>query len=220
MPSRSRRIDVLCPECQERNPFVQGEVVDAAENPPLVDRILDGTLFDFTCTNCEEEITLEFSARFEDHARRFLFQYDAPHAPELSLRPPPSPEYRLRRVTDQNAFTELARIWKDSLDDGVMLLVKHMLVKDVEEQMGVRPLVCSYDQPSEVEGEPFLDYVVWMPEEDEPRLFSMPRMIYDELKVALPDDVDEILPDGQWAGWNAASAQRIYEALQPDISGP
>ena len=217
MPSRSKKIEVYCPECHTRNQFVQWEVVDAAENPPLVARILDGTLFDFTCDNCEEEITLEFSVRFEDSRAKLMFQYEAPRAPVLPVPRKLPPEFRLRRISDQNAFIELARIWKNSLDDSVMLLVKHMLARDVEEQHGIRPLVCSYDGLGEIEGEPSLDYFVWLPEEQEPRVFSIPRNLYDDLKAKLPDEAEQILPDGQWIDWNSATAQKLFEMLKHPV---
>src|SRR5688572_14040036 len=98
MPSRSRQIKVLCPECQAPNPFTQWEVVDAAENPEAVDAIVDGSLFEFTCRNCEEEITLDFSVRMEDHSYGGIgmVQYDAPRQVTLEKPPAPKPWYKLR----------------------------------------------------------------------------------------------------------------------------
>ena len=212
--SRSRPIEVLCPECRAPNPFLQWEVVDAGENPAQVKGILDGELFDFTCRNCEQEITLDHSIRFEDHSACAICQYDPPRHVPLDLPPDPPPAYRLRRLSDQNAFIELVRIWKDSLDDGVMLLVKHMLARDVEQNLGVRPLVCSFDSTGEVEGERSLDYAVWMPEEEEPRLFQMSISLYDQFQIALESDLPEILPDGEWVRWDQSTAQRIIEALE------
>lgn len=219
MPSRSRRIEVLCPECRAPNPFVQWEVVDAAENPPLMDRILEGTLFDFVCTNCEEEITLEFSARFEDHAAALIVKYEAPRGPALEEPWIPGEKYRLRRVSDQNAFTELARIWKDSLDDSAMLVMKHMLARDVEEQHRIRPLVCGYEGLGEVDGEPCLSFIVWLPQDNEPRAFSVSSSVYEEIRARLPADAESTSSGERWVDWDSAAAQRIYDVLNSAAAG-
>ena len=188
--------------------------MDASENPGQVTAILEGELFDFTCRNCEQEITLEHSIRFEDHSARAMCQHDPPRQALLELPSETPADYRLRRLSDQNAFIELIRIWKESLDDGVMLLVKHMLARDVEEEAGVRPLVCSFENQSEVEGEPYLDYVVWLPEEEDPRLFSMPMQTYNRFRSILSNELDRLLPAGQWVDWDSATAQRLYVAAE------
>ncbi len=215
MPSRSKRLEVLCPECQAPNPFLQWEIVDSAENPELCQLILDGSLFDFTCRNCEEEITLDFSIRFEDHAHERMVQYDAPRGPQLALVDPPNPWYRMRLVRDQNAFIEVVRIWNDNLEDYVMLVLKHLLVRDYEAETGQRPLLCSYmSRSSESELDRF-EYAISFRGDASPR-FTSGDVPYSELLFGMSRHAEELMPNGQWVPWDHEMAKRLLDAYWPE----
>jgi len=214
VPSRSRNVDIVCPECEARNPFTEWEIVDSALNPELFAAIVDGSLFDFTCRHCQEVITLDFSIRLHGPDTRAMIQYDAPRGPQLETSAAPTPEYRLRKVRDQNGFIELARIGKDSLNDGVMLLLKHMLARDLEQQFGNRPLVCGYDSIVEEAGERFLGFAFVMPDDTEPRLFPATYKNYEGFVRAMEPDLQDIMPPGTWVNWDHQTAQRLLDALE------
>jgi len=217
VPSRSNRIDVVCPECQARNPFEQWEVVDAVESPDLVARILEGTLFDFTCRNCEELITLDYSFRLEDHANRRMLQYDPLRGIPLEAPAIPLSNYRLLRVSDPNAITEVARIWKDSLNDGVMLVIKHLLAGDLERSLGFRPDVCGYTGRADVEGEAHLAFVVQFNDE-EPRDYSVQWSLYEKLRAGQVDGAGADITGQGWIPWNSETAGRLLRALNDVFS--
>jgi hypothetical protein len=157
---------------------------------------------------------MEHSLVFVDEAHGGAIWLDPPNDPLAAANPPLEPMDRLRRVTDSNALRELAAIWRDGLDDGAMLLLKHMLAARMLEDSGSAPILCSYEDRFNSDGQEWLEYVVFTSEEGDPEGLRTPIATYRSVATAAEAVAADVFPGGKWVDWDDKSAQNLWEAMQ------
>jgi len=215
--SSSREVEFFCPHCKARNRATMWLQVNAASDPALARRVVDGSLFEQTCWHCRQTTALDHTLRYQDPQRRLWLLNappDDPLAGELESAQAPPEGYRLRRVEDMNALKELLHIWDDDLDDATMLLLKHMLAARVLRDTGSAPALCSYDTQITRDRQEWLEYIVFQTEESEPETLTVPMIVYADLLKTIEPHKEELFPIGEWVHWDHTTAGRMWEALQ------
>lgn len=212
--SRIREVDFYCPHCREKNSGAFHMRIDARSEPEEASRLLAGTLSEVTCGSCRERSQMEHSLVFVDEPHGGAIWLDPPNDRLAAGVPPLEPMERLRRVTDSNALRELAAIWRDGLDDGAMLLLKHMLAARMLEESGSAPVLCAYEDRFNSDGQEWLEYVVFTSEEGDPEGLRTPFATYRSVAAATEGVAAEVFPAGKWVDWDDKSAQNLWEAMQ------
>src|SRR5262249_49154899 len=142
--NRSALIEIVCPFCGAKKRVRVWLNLNAQENPGQIEDALSGKLFEVDCKGCKGEIPLEHSLHFHDPSEKRYYRFDAPSG-GLQARTEELVEggsgYDLRRTADFSSSLELLHIWNEGLDDAPMLLMKHMLAAEVEQQAGNPPLI-------------------------------------------------------------------------------
>jgi hypothetical protein len=210
-------VDYHCPHCHARNRIQAWTIVNAARDPHLAERILDGSLFEFSCRGCEAVHLLDHALLFCDEARSLAILHAPPAdplMPDEKVLNALSVEYQLRVVEDGNAFRELVHVWQDRLDDAAMLLLKHMLAARVLEDTGVCPVMCSFDARVNVERQEWLEYIVFQTEERAAETLRVPLSVYQSLEQEIAPQRASLFPNGQWIAWDDETAQQVWETLQ------
>ncbi len=214
-PSSFRVIDLLCPDCRSRNSVTLWERVESSDKE-LVNKVLDGSLFDVPCRGCEQVIPGDHSIDFHDPVGKLFVRYEA----QGNIRPAAgwtaalgenqsAEEYRLLRVGSQHAFIELVRIWNEGLDPIAMLLIKHQLAGQVAREFERLPVVCSFDRRNDSCD---LEYVVLVREEDELQSLTVPSAAYEysrEIAVRWQSSREQA---AGWIDWNQNTVHTLIEA--------
>lgn len=215
----STGVEFHCPFCKAHNRAEMWLRIEAAEDPALVQQAMDGALFTHTCWSCKEAATFDHALLFVDTARRVWFLNQPPsdplaeHLAPAEMDNPPN-DFQLRRVSNTNAFQELLRVWQDGLDDGAMLLLKHMLAARVLQDTGEPPILCSYDVRVTHDRQEWLEYVVFANEESEPETLAVPLSTYESVRQTISPYTAALFPVGQWIDWNDETARTIWETVQ------
>jgi hypothetical protein len=215
--SDARTVEFFCPHCKARTQSSFHTRIDAATEPDLSAQLLAGTLSEVTCWHCGERTLMEHSLVYVSRDRSGAIWLDPPNDP-LGFAAPPEGGTgpRMRRVRDANALRELATVWRDSLDDRAMLLLKHMLAARMFEETGSAPVLLAYEDRFNEEGQEWLEYVVFTDEEGDPEALRTPVSTYKSVVDALDanrEKVGQVLAPGTWVDWNGETARNLWEAL-------
>src|SRR5205807_4238663 len=97
-------------------------------------------------------------------------------------------------------------------DDAAMLLLKHMAAARLQEEVGVPPVLCSYDRKASERDE--LQFIVYMTETSDPETLSIPIDLYCDIARSLQPHKRGLLPNGRWIDWTAETARRLSEDLE------
>jgi hypothetical protein len=212
--AEKQALDYLCPSCKARNSIQVTLSVDAVD-VPAVEGLLDGTLFEFRCTACSSVNPMDHSVQFIDTKQAVCFRYAPQGDPLAAMLPEDTAwaEYSLRAAPDMNAFRELVHVWRDSLDNASMLLLKHMLAARVLEDSGSAPVLLSFDARVNMDGAEWLEYVLFQTEESDPETVRTPIGVYHSLAEVAAPAGERLWPRGQWADWDERSAAALWEAV-------
>ena len=212
--SRLREVEFFCPHCKARNKTSLHTLVDARNEPDVAAQLLAGTLSEVTCWQCRDRVPFEHSLVSVDPVKGEAIWLDPPNDPLAGGTAPETAVAKMRRVTDANALRELTAIWRDGLDDRAMLLLKHMLAARMLEETGSAPLLCAYEDRFNMDGEEWLEYVVFTSEEGDPEALRTPYSTYRSVAEAVERQADSVFPEGKWSDWNDTSARSLWEAMQ------
>lgn len=116
---------IACPNCQKPSEFRIQRSVNAAVDPALVEALLSGALFTFTCPSCGHRARVVHpELAYVDPARDLLVQLDAAgRFDPQSVAGLPLPG-TTRLVRDSNALLEKVKLARGGFDDRVLEAMK------------------------------------------------------------------------------------------------
>lgn len=120
--------DVGCPKCGAAVETQMWPEINAEENPDLRERILEETLFDWTCPECGYVARFLYPCLYHDPGRSFMI-YMAPggcefHTAETDEKFPQLMGIKKRVVASVEELKEKILIFEAGLDDYAVELVK------------------------------------------------------------------------------------------------
>lgn len=135
--TRKENIDVTCPHCGSPGKHEHYGTANVTLNPELKQRVLDGSLFTFTCDNCGQSTFVQGSCLYHDIDNRLLVHF-SPGASDASglkgildslsgsgLRLSFQDDgYEVRDVPDLASLKEKISIADDGLDDRLVEIIK------------------------------------------------------------------------------------------------
>ena len=140
--SRSRKENVICPQCGKQTDVTIWDTLNAEMSPKEKQQLLDGTLFRFTC-ECGYRADIDVGMLYHNMTQRTMIYYVSEEAVKQTesmfedIRKHNEFEmedYNYRIVTSQHALREKAIILENGLDDRVMEIVKLFYYLRVHEQ--------------------------------------------------------------------------------------
>lgn len=150
--TQSQTIDVTCQACGHVSPHDYQGVVEAATQPEMVDKLLEGTLFDHVCPQCGAVFGVAAPVLFRDDDRRLminlapdladtaeveqLFETAGLGDSDLSYK---DAGFTLRIVGDPNSLREKVLAFQCGLDDRVLEVLKLTVAMAAAEQGGTPP---------------------------------------------------------------------------------
>jgi hypothetical protein len=214
--SRPTSIEIVCPYCAAKNRTRVWLNLNSSSDQPQIEDALSGKLFELECRGCESDIPLEHSLHFHDQGNKRYYRFDGP-AGGLQAKANDLEGvglgYSLRRAGDFSSVLELMHIWSAGLDDGPMLLIKHMLAGEVQRFSGTAPLVCSFSHIDRSGDEATLEFVVIENEQSEAQNAGAPMRLYEDLVLRLKPLRDKVFPPGVWVDWDHVTAGQALEAI-------
>lgn len=181
--SMKRKETVTCPECGQEQDFVVWHSLNGDLDPEAKQRLLDGTLFHFECSNCGHRSNVNYGMLYHDMTNQVMVYYVDEDSVEETLatmndvenKIGPMPEYRKRIVTDQNALREKAIIFDQKLDDRVIEIIKLIYYSNACKQVPDANIDAVYFLAAD--GKYILQFVG-----DTPLSAEVPVEMYEEIK--------------------------------------
>lgn len=203
--SMKRKETVTCPECGQEQDFVVWHSLNGDLDPEAKQRLLDGTLFHFECSNCGHRSNVNYGMLYHDMTNQvMIYSVDEDSVEEtlatmndVENKIGPMPEYRKRIVTDQNALREKAIIFDQKLDDRVIEIIKLIYYSNACKQVPDANIDAVYFLVAD--GKYILQFVG-----DTPLSAEVPVEMYEEIKrdfaeqLAVAGDKDALV-DLHWA---------------------
>lgn len=213
--SRADQIEYQC-NCGASNAATLWSSVNLTLDPTFAERIIDNRLFESQCRQCQQVNTLIYPLLFHDMQRHLMAWfvpagYGEEYTTALTEALPPEMRnvYQLRLISDLDTFKEWVRIWRDGLDDLDMFLLKPKVIQLIEESHDIRLSACSYDTSLEKDGEPALQYVLLIEEQDETAEAAIPRSLLEAVARLFGPVKAQLFPTGELIEWSDTNAFRI-----------
>lgn len=196
---------ISCPKCGKESEFVVWSSLNADIDPTAKQKLLSGTLFNFTCSHCGNMTNVLYPILYHDmthSAMVYLVDEDSVEkTQEMFSGPGYEPvfgndEYRVRIVTHPHSLREKAIIFDNGLDDRVIEIVKLIFRDKLSERLNGKIFSAVYFRI--FDGNYLLDFlgdsVMTMPFER-----SFYEEIRDKYSAVFSQDNSETIVDTQWA---------------------
>lgn len=204
--SMERKETVTCPECGQEQDFIVWHSLNGDLDPEAKQRLLDGTLFRFECSNCGHRSNVNYGMLYHDMTNQVMVYFVDEDSVEETLATMndaenkigiPMPEYRKRIVTDQNALREKAIIFDQKLDDRVIEIIKLIYFSNACKQVPDANIVAVYFLVAD--GKYILQFIG-----DKPLSAEVPMEMYEKIKSDFAERLEnagdkEALVDIHWA---------------------
>lgn len=124
---------IICPVCKKESDFTVWQSLNAKLDPEAVPRLLDGSLFRFTCPHCNHQASVEYDLLYHDMDNRAMVYYTQPMSRSSVKEQVLQAEtvvgstlnaHRKRIVTSREALAEKIMIFRLGLDDRAVELMK------------------------------------------------------------------------------------------------
>ena len=149
--------DVGCPHCGAAVKTEMWPGINAQDSPDLRGRLLDETLFDWTCPECGYRARLLYPCLYHDRDRKFMV-YLAPSgnsreldSVDISGKFSKLSSVKKRVVTTMPGLKEKILIFESGLSDYAVELVKFALADVMNEKYGKRAENCYFCCADEAE---------------------------------------------------------------------
>lgn len=141
--SLSEQTTVECPKCTSGQFITYWQSVNVTLDPDLKKKVLDRTLFTFTCEHCGYIAAMYHPLLYHDIEQRLMVSLGE-EAPDnvtskgifASLASKIEAEYTFRLVSSVDELIEKILIWDAGLDDRVVEVVKLLLLAELDESLG------------------------------------------------------------------------------------
>jgi len=124
----------VCPECGKENEVELWCSINPEEQPELKKKLLDGSLFTFTCTHCGHKSLLGYDLIYHDAGKRVIIDELATGSLEEHVKlldelrykqlGEETEGYRFRIFDSPNRMREKAMIFDNGLDDRIIEIIK------------------------------------------------------------------------------------------------
>lgn len=164
--------DVSCPRCGAVIKTEMWPGIGAQESPPLRERVMDETLFDWKCPECGYEAQLVYPCLYHDKQNGFLVYVVpnagccSPQAVDVSEEFPQFGGMKKRVVTTPAGLKEKILIFEAGLDDLAVELVK-LALADVAASKHGTEVETSYFSAVDREADR-MEFSFFLPGRDEP----------------------------------------------------
>ena len=141
--SKNHQEEFTCPHCGAKGKFTVWDSINVNLDPQLRDKVLDESLFMWTCPCCGKQMYITFGSLYHDISNQFMILFDhksnvenedfgqesaLPESEELAQF---SKNYRLRQVHGILALKEKIFIFEEGLSDIVVELLKYFVINQV-----------------------------------------------------------------------------------------
>ena len=120
-------LELECPHCHAAQRVSVPTTVHKLDDPDAYRRILDGTLFEYTCPHCGGKMHVTFGVMFHDPEKRILCFYcpDPNQVKEVMGMFEEKPAgYTVRITEDEGRFLEKIRAFEQGYDDKALEMWK------------------------------------------------------------------------------------------------
>ena len=141
--SEKHRETIVCPGCGAESSFTVYDSVDGS-NVYLKEKVLDGSLFTFTCPSCGRKEQISYYMLYYDSGKRLMLSFlgglDAggPSPAAVFFREHGELlgqlDYIQRIVNDQNSLREKVMIFERGWDDRIVEVIKVTYQKKIAEE--------------------------------------------------------------------------------------
>lgn len=196
---------ISCPKCGKESEIVVWSSLNADIDPAAKQKLLDGTLFNFTCSHCGNMTNVLYPILYHDMAHSamvYLVDKDSvERTQEMFSGPGYEPvfgndEYRVRIVTHPYSLREKAIIFDNGLDDRIIEAVKLIFRDKLSERLKDNNFSAVFFRI--LDGNYFLDFLG-----DRVLTMQFERSFYDEIRdkysACFSDDNTETIVDNEWA---------------------
>lgn len=184
-------IDLVCPNCQKHFKGDIYSLMNVQLDQGIKEKVLSGTLFDFTCSHCHETFHVEYPCLYHDMDSKLMIQFVLENE-DKPFQDIPS-EYTYRIVDSYKSLIEKVLIFDSGLDDRYMELYKLVVLSQYEDSNNVNGLYYwLYNN----------EYVITLDEKESNVKHYMPfnKDVYDMVKEVFADDLSESnVIDPVWA---------------------
>lgn len=138
---------VICPKCGKRHEMEVFEVINVATQPELKQSVLDGSIFQFVCPECDTTSEYLYNVWYHDPEKKLMIFLAAGEGDETELaieriidnsrtqNPFADMGYTLRIVRNAMQLREKILIADHNRDDRVIEVCKHYALGDIMSQM-------------------------------------------------------------------------------------
>lgn len=117
--------DYKCPKCKKKNRYKIYDEITSNQIPKIIDR----TLFTFTCSECHEKITIDYPVILKN--KDYIIYYTPSSDKSLKDKSP----YSIKRVCDTyDDLKEKILILEDELNDIIIEFIKAFLLTQIPER--------------------------------------------------------------------------------------
>jgi hypothetical protein len=199
--------EIVCAKCSAKQKLQAWPSATVLQNPELRKKVLDETLFNWTCEKCGYQALVVYPFLYHDTQRRLMIALN-PDPDAKRLESPPLVDGLKKRVVRLPAeLKEKILIFEAGLDDAAMELTKLLLSAPLCKKYGTEKLrmyFCRRDDNGMV-------FAVFTAGNPEPTYESAAQKIYDQcLGVAREFEFDTTA----FAAVDADFAQRMLDDYQ------
>lgn len=135
--SKSLQIEVTCPKCNTKHPFMMWESINTMLDPEMKQAVRDKSAFLFECPECGTKTNTDYPTLYHQMEDRIMIHYVQTDEDEDSIKnmlkgdgensmfkDMLDADYLIRIVRSQNEFLEKLHILDAGLDDRVIEVIK------------------------------------------------------------------------------------------------
>lgn len=182
-------------------------VIDMQQSPDLKERILDGSLFSYTCRFCGYTTLVAYDCLYVDEAAHLLIHLvehgDDGTAGKEENRYSGS---QLRRVRDPNELMEKILIFDAGLDDRAVELQKHLLIDQIHQEKSDLQIHALYFSPED-DGYQF----AVLSDQGFEGSITMERNLYEQICTQVLPELND--PVGNYPFINQGWAQLVFDGM-------
>lgn len=146
-----KEVNCSCPECKRVFMSKGYEIVNGSVDEHLRQAVVTGSIFDFTCPNCNHIFRQLYAIAYQDMEKQvmiFLDLGDHDWSEKIAETKALFPDYSFRVVRDMMAYIEKIHIFSAGLNDKVITYLEAYIKKsmvDRKAETGIEPSQVLFD---------------------------------------------------------------------------
>lgn len=205
---KEKNFEFVCPRCKDRGIMHEYPVIDVQESPQLKDKILDGSLFSYTCRSCGYTTLVAYDCLYVDESQHLLIhlveQGDNSTAEKAEAK---YSGYTIRRVRDPNELMEKILIFDAGLDDRAVELQKHLLIDQIQKEKPDLKVHALYFSPED-DGYQF----AVLSDQGFEGSIPMERNLYEQIRSQVLPELNETI--SKYPFINQGWAQLVFDGME------